>query len=487
MTDKKFTKFTKKVKASTANSASLEAEQGMLGALLIDPGLFCSCKEVITSKAIYDIRHKFIYSAMWELNEENKAIDVLMVAQKLKDKNQLDKVGGRSYLLALTEHAAVASNAISYAQVIREKASFRSIKDFTSELEEEIKDETRPIQELVTEAFTKLLEIDTLMDNKSNTAEAGNRLLAELKWRQGRELIGVSTGFPEVDKITKGIPAHCLGVLGAGSGTGKTTTIVNMAAYIAMTGTPVLIITLEVPDIDLMETLIPIISTPEDYFTYDDMLDDNLSPEKFAIFERLQAKAAALGIHFLWGIDKDTDIIVQIEHYKRKHGIGLVLLDNLQLIEGATDFKELAAITKRLKRFTLLKKTPILLVSQLNNEYLKRVDKEPIKSDLKGSGTIGSDADMIFFLYKLDLDAKEVFFKIEKYRKGKNHMAHYWKTIFDEDTRRFSLGEKVPKPKGPIQGKGWKAKKVKPLIEDNEDEEPDTEPIKEPEQLNLGY
>jgi replicative DNA helicase len=484
---KKFTKKVKNISASTTvGSASPEAEQAMLGAILIDNYLFCSCKEVITSKAIYDIKHKFIYSAMWELHSEGKEIDVITVSQKLKDKNQLDKCGGRSYLSALTDHAAFADHALSYAQTIREKASYRDLKAFASEVEEAIKDETIPIQEVISETFTKLLEIDTLTNNKSTAAQAGERFLTELKWRQGRDLIGVSTGFPEVDTITKGIPAHCFAVLAAGTGTGKTTGAINMVVNIALGGTGVLYLTLEVPDTDLMETVIPILSSPEDYFSYDDMFCGDLSEEKFATLEKLKVKAAALPLHFLWGVDKHTDILVQIEHYKRKHNIGLVVIDHLQLIEGSSEYKEFAAITKKIKNFCLLKKIPVLALSQLNNEHFKRADKEPMLSDLKGSGTISTDADMIFFLYKLNEESSETYFKLAKYRRGKNNIPHYWKTVFDEDTRRLSLGEKVSKPKSPSTGPGWKKKKKK---EEVEDDEPDDEPIKEPEcqQLNMDY
>lgn len=449
---------------------SPEAEQAVLGSMLIDPISFAAMREIVKASYFHRTDHQNIFKAMEYVVENDLDCDFLTVACRLKDEG-LDI--SMSYLSTLTEHAPVAANALSYAKIVKDKYIRREILKLAITAQEACVDADKTNQDIISGTFESIFALDALGENKSTAKEAGEKLIQVIQNRQGQELIGICTGWAALDKVTMGIRPGEFNTLAADTGVGKTVFSLNMGINIALAGNPVLYITLEMPDTEIMETVVPRLSTPEDPFTYDQMMSTSLKEEDIETVKRLVEKAKGLPLHFAWKVSKIQDILTIIEYHRKRHGIKLAIIDHTQLIDGSNRYEEYVEQTKQLKQYCLNKNVAISAISQLNSENNKRGDKEPYLSDLRGGKNLAQDSNQVWFLYKLGRETKETYFKVEKNRKAAESKVHYFDVKFEKDYRSVEL---QPRTDRPVKEEDYVAERTKHRKKTKKDQEPeDTE------------
>lgn len=448
---------------------SYQAEQAVIGSILVDAMLYPSIKEIISRDNFHKMDHQNIFEAIEYCFKNNVEPDLLTVWQRLDDK-KIDI--SRSYLATLTECAPIASNAAYYAGIVKEKFLRRELFKLGHLLIQECNDPDKQNPEIISSIFYELFNLDMEHENKSTAKQAGEKLLEVIRERQGKELIGLSSGFDEIDQVTKGYVPYAFIVFAADLGTGKTTFCLNKAVRRALKGSRILYISLEVPDIELMESIVPGLANMDLDFTYDDMTDTELSEEKLASLEGLVNEASELPLFFRWGIYQINEILTTIEHYRRRHKIDAVYIDHIQLLDAAEDYNEYVKQTKLLKQYCMKKKIPIIALSQLNSYSKARGDKEPSEYDLRGGKNLGQDADIIYYLYKFNRDDKETYLKIHNKRRGKTNRFNYYDVLYDPDHRAVALQDRDsrPVPKDSYESKSRKKKNKKEPDQEDPDQ-----------------
>lgn len=384
---------------------SVEAEQSVLGAIMLDREALYTVLETLRADDFYREAHRMIYRAILDLNERGEAIDLLTVTEELRRRGELEAAGGVAYLTSLTGDVPSVANAGYYARLVAEKAALRSLVQAASRITEMAFSESGSVDQILDEAERLIFEVAggrrrsgfvTIKDVLLQTFEQ----LERLSTHKG-EVTGVPT-FHDLDRLLSGLQPSDLIICAARPGMGKTSFCLNIAQQVAVKKKlPVAIFSLEMSREQLVQRMLAAEAMVEQqrlrtgYLTEDD-------------WARLVNAAGILGEAPIY-ID-DTPAISALEVRARarrlqsESGLGLVVVDYLQLMQAHRRVdnrqQEIALISRAMKSLARELNVPVMVLSQLNRGVEQRQDKRPVMADLLESGAIEADADVIIFLYR---------------------------------------------------------------------------------------
>lgn len=402
-----------------------EAEKSILGSILIDKDAIVDIAVVLTPEMFYNNNNGKIYEAMVALYENRDPIDVLTVSDYLKKKKLLDNVGGRAYLSELSNEVPVASHVPKYAQMVRECFIKRQLISAGAVMGEMGFDESKPLGEILDKAEQSIYALSqthikkSFVPVKDALAESFDRLDNLQNSPEG--LRGVPTGFDDLDKMLAGMQDSNLIILAARPGIGKTTFATNIAQHVAVERKmPVGYFALEMSSLEMVDRMLVGQANIDAW----KLKTGNLKDDDFA---RLSEAMGVLAECPLFIDDTPGQSILEIRTKARKlHsqvGLKLLVVDYLQLVVGDKSYEsrvqEVGAISQGLKNLARELRIPILALSQLNRGIENRTEKVPVLADLRESGSIEQDADVVMFLYRNDDSILEdVKLAIAKHRNG---------------------------------------------------------------------
>lgn len=390
---------------------NLEAEVSLLGSILIEDDVLTNIADKINSNDFYDKRHGTIFSAMLKLYEQHKPVDLLTLSSSLKDSNQLEEVGGSSYLTELTNAVPTAAHAEHYGDIVAEKALRRKLIKASEDIVNlSFSDNTSSVQEILEEAEKRLFSVSQrtlkqdLVSLEQILAEGFDRL-DDLHKNKGR-LRGVQTGWRDLDNKTAGLQRSDLIIIAARPAMGKTAIVLNMAQNVALhEKLPVLFFSLEMSKDQLVDRMLASESGVDAW----NIRTGNLSDEDF---EKLGAAMGELSEAPIYIDDTPGMSVMEIRTKARreaqKHPLGLIVIDYLQLMSGSRGggefnrVQEISEISRGLKLIARELNVPVIALSQLSRSVENRHPQIPQLADLRESGSIEQDADIVAFIYRED-------------------------------------------------------------------------------------
>jgi replicative DNA helicase len=385
---------------------NVEAEQSVLGTILLSDHSLSAVLELIVSEDFYKNSHKLIFEAMIILFEKNEPQDIVTLSNLLKDRNQLEDAGGIGYLATLTSIVPVTSNLLYYAKIIRQKAVLRNLINVNTEIASRCYEEQGDIDSLVDDAEQAIFEIARSKSDQSFTPL--KRIIpsafeaVELLSQRKEMITGVPTGFTELDKMTAGLQPSDLIILAGRPSMGKTAFAMNIAQNAAVIDkTGVAIFSLEMSKEQLALRLLCSAGHVDSQRVRTGRLQDEDWP-------KLTRAVGMLEECPMW-IDDTPAISVlemraKVRRLSSQFPLGLIVVDYLQLMRGRGSIEnrtqEISEISRSLKAMAKELKVPVIALSQLNRSLESRTDKRPMMSDLRESGAIEQDADVICFIYR---------------------------------------------------------------------------------------
>ncbi len=388
---------------------SIEAEQSVLGGLLLNNDAWFNVAEVVTAADFYRGQHQVMFEAMTELSADNNPLDALTVSERLQSKGVLEKAGGVAYIAELAESTPGASNVVAYAHIVREHSTMRRIITAANRIAESaFAPEGRPSGEVLNLAEQEVFRISEL-GLKDGGPESVAPLLSRAVDRINElyttrsPITGVATGFDDLDKKTAGLQPSDLVIIAARPSMGKTALAVNIAEHAAMVGDKaVLIFSMEMPSEQIvMRMLSSLGRIDQTRMRTGDMHEDD--------WPRFTAAVSQLKDKKLYIDDtpalSPNDIRTRARRVARESGgLGLLVVDYIQLMRGSGPFEnrtnEISEISRSLKAIAKELRVPLVALSQLNRGLENRPNKRPIMADLRESGAIEQDADVILFVYR---------------------------------------------------------------------------------------
>ena len=390
---------------------ALDVEEAVLGALLIEPNCIDEAMDELTPSCFYSEKHRMIYEAMRQLNNEHVALDFLSVSQKLKANGNLDIVGGTVALVQLSQKIGAAAHIEYYIRILKQKCIQRELITASYDILKSSYDEAINVDDLIDMSQTKIFA--AIQNNvKKDVQEIGNVIndaIDDIQRLQGSAgLSGVPSGFPSIDKITLGWQASDLIILAARPSVGKTAFVLNLARNAAVDhNMPVAFFSLEMPAIQLAKRMM----VTETRLSADKIKGGiKLQPWEW---EQLDIQLKRLANSPLY-IDDTPSLPVmefrsKVKKLVKQKGVRLVIVDYLQLMQGPAELRgmreqEVAAISRTLKATAKEMNVPIIALSQLSRQSENRVgsNRRPQLSDLRESGSIEQDADMVIFIHRYD-------------------------------------------------------------------------------------
>ena len=386
----------------------LEAEQAVLGAILIDKDAIIAVSQLISSENFYDPRHRDIYDAMFTLYEERKPLDLLTITDILKKRKKLDKIGGSAYLASLTNIVPTAANSEYYAQIIRERYVRRSLIQISSQITEEAFEEEKEANEILDNSEQQIFKISQehvrqgFIHIKETLAESFDRL-EELQ-KTGGGIRGVETGFIDIDNMLSGLHPSNLIILAARPGQGKTAFVINIAQYASIVNKhSVGIFSLEMSKEELVDRLLVSQSDIDAWrLKTGKLTEDDYGKLSVAMG---QLAEAPIFIDDTPGLSI-PEMRTKARRLQSEHNLKLLIVDYLQLATTGKKFEnrvnEVSYISQSLKNMARELKIPVIGVSQLSRAVEQRGGGKPQLADLRESGAIEQDADVVMFLYSPD-------------------------------------------------------------------------------------
>ena len=402
----------------------LDAERSIIGAILLDSDAITAVAQSLKPEHFYKESHSDIVKAMLQLFEKREPIDLVTLTAQLKKNNKLDKVGGAAFISEIASGVPTAAHVTQYAQIIRDHWVKRQLIAASVKLSQSAYDETHDVRELLDEAEQSVFALSqeqlrqNFMPLKDALAESFDRL-DELHKKKGG-LRGVSTGYLDLDGKLAGMQDSNLLILASRPGQGKTSLALNIAAHVAVhEGLPVGIFSLEMSKEELVDRLLVAQAEVDAWKLKTGNLDDN-------DFDRLQEAMGVLADAPLFIDDTPASNLMEIRTKSRRlqveSGLKLLIVDYLQLIHGRNlenRVQEVSEISQSLKNLARELKIPVIAVSQLSRAVEQRGTRKPQLADLRESGAIEQDADVVMFLWRADPENfEEVKLDIQKHRNG---------------------------------------------------------------------
>ncbi|GLS83288.1 replicative DNA helicase [Paraferrimonas haliotis] len=392
---------------------SLEAEQSVLGGLMLDAEAWDRVSEHITKDDFYARAHQLIFEAMQELIEGGHPLDMITVSERLELHQQLEDAGGFAYLGEIAKNTPSASNIQSYAEIVRERAVVRDMIRVASDIADAgFNPEGRNSAELLDLAESKVFKIaesrgkdnEGPEDVKSILNKTVDRIEELFNNPNNGGVTGVSTGYADLDKMTAGLQKSDLVIVAARPSMGKTTFAMNLCEYAAMNeDKPVLIFSLEMPSEQIMMRMLASVGRVNQTNIRTGQLNDE-DWARVSSTMGLMLEKAKMHIDDSSGLTP-TEVRSRARRVAREHGgLSMIMIDYLQLMQvpGLSDNRtlEIAEISRSLKALAKELQVPVVALSQLNRSLEQRADKRPVNSDLRESGSIEQDADLIMFIYR---------------------------------------------------------------------------------------
>ena len=436
---------------------NIEAEQSVLGAILIENTALYKAIEIIGIDDFYKEAHKKIFLSMIELNEKNEAIDLVTLTEYLRKKNELDSVGGATYLSLLANTVPTAANIKYHSKIIYEKALLRNLINTATEIVSYGYENSRDIEELLDYAENAIFRISerkikpsfsAIKDIIKDSFETIERL-SEKKER----ITGIPTGFYDLDMLTSGFQPSDLIIVAGRPSMGKTALCLCIAQYAGIEkGQPVAIFSLEMAKEQLVIRMLCAEARVDSHKLRSGFLAKSDWP-------RLTTAAGRLSEAPIFIDDSPGTSVLEMKakarRLKAEHGLSLIVVDYLQLMSGRgerrrggpdTREQEISEISRSLKALAKELSVPVIALSQLNRAVESRQDKRPLLSDLRESGAIEQDADVILFIYR-----EEVYKQTEENKgvaeiiigKQRNGPVGIVKMAFIDKYTRFENLEKM--------------------------------------------
>jgi replicative DNA helicase len=385
---------------------NLTAEKSVLGGILIQNDSFDEIGDFLKSEHFYLDTHQSIYTAIVEMYHASIKIDAVTLAERLEKNGRLEDIGGVPYILELLETVPHAAHAKYYADIVVEQFRRRESINVGVELQHKCRDMLEPIEDTIGNADQKLVDIVNI-GTANREVSIGQCLMDAMDTINDRlnqqGLAGVSTGYSDLDEVTGGMCKSNLVILGARPSMGKTALMLNMARATAQNGIFTAIYSLEQSMLALAERFIVADSQLDGHNVRSGKLGE---ADRFAILESA-SKLNNLPIVIADNASMSvTEIMASARRLKRRNNLGMVFIDYLQIIRSdepkAPREQQVSTIAKRLKQMSKALDIPVVALSQLNREVEKREDKRPRLSDLRETGAIEQDADLIMFLHRPD-------------------------------------------------------------------------------------
>lgn len=391
-----------------------EAEQSVIGAIFLEPQALVTASEVLVPEDFYNAAHKLIFETMLTLNDQRTAIDIVTIAEELSNKNLLDDVGGITYITELASAVPTAANVAFYASIVAEKSVLRRLIRTATKIVEDGYTREDEVAELLGEAEKQIMEVAS-RKNSSDFKHIKGVLVEtydhveQLQNRQG-DITGIPTGFRDLDKLTAGFQRGDLIIVAARPSVGKTAFALNVAQAVGTkTDENVAIFSLEMG----AEQLVMRMLCAEGNIDAQVLRTGALTTEDWGKLTLAMGALSRAGIYIddAAGI-RINDIRAKCRRLKQEHGLGMILIDYLQLIQGSGKAgqnrqQEVSDISRSLKGLARELEVPVIALSQLSRGVEQRQDKRPMMSDLRESGSIEQDADIVAFLYREDYYDKE--------------------------------------------------------------------------------
>ncbi|BDR57801.1 replicative DNA helicase [Xylocopilactobacillus apicola] len=391
---------------------SPEAEQGVLGGIFIDPNRYSDALSIIEPSDFYDRKNQIIFQTMIDLVEEDQTIDVLVISDRLADQHQLENIGGTAYLAQLAERTPIARNVQYYANIVSEKSKLRRLIQTARDIISQAFQDSDQVEQVIEDAQNQILEIDGKRNGAgfqkiSDILKTSFEHIEEMSKNDSR-ITGLTTGYHYLDQLTNGLHPDELIILAARPSMGKTAFALNIAQNVAVqTKSVVAIFSLEMSAESLVNRMI----CAEGNISANNLQTGNLTAEEW---EKLTVAMNILGQTNVYIDDTPGNRIAEIRSKCKKlaqevDDIGLIVVDYLQLIEGKGENRqqEISQISRQLKKLAKELAVPVIALSQLSRSVEQRQDKRPILSDIRESGSIEQDADIVAFLYRDDYYGSE--------------------------------------------------------------------------------
>lgn len=435
---------------------NIEAERSVLGALMLDKDAIIKIANLIRLGDFYRDDHNLIYEAMVELYEKREPIDVLSLSNRLEEKNELDKIGGSSYLTSLVNSVPSSSNIEHYAKVVQKKSTLRKLIAAASEIAELGYKESEDVEKILDESEQKLFSVSQkyikqdFVPIKSILESAFNRI-DELH-KGDHKLRGVPSGFPDLDNLLAGFQKSDLIIIAARPSIGKTSLALDLARQISVARkVPVGIFSLEMSSDQLIDRMLSAQSEVDLWRLRTGRLK---SDEDDDDFQRIGEAMGILSEAPIFIDDAGSSNVMEMRTMARRlqaeHNVGLIIIDYLQLMEGRSGsdnrVHEISEISRALKQLAREINIPIIALSQLSRAVESRSPQIPKLSDLRESGSIEQDADIVMFLYREDREKPDTANKnivevhIAKHRNGPIGKISLF---FNETTTSFKSLERV--------------------------------------------
>jgi replicative DNA helicase len=386
--------------------ADMEAEQSTLGAILVRPEVMDTLTDILKVEDFYRQAHGEIYAAMLYLYDKNEPVDLVTVSAKLRDEKKLEGVGGPVFLAGLSEQVGFATNAEYYANIVRDKARVRKLKDTTISIAQACSQPIPDVDKFLDSAETQIVNMG---DRRGGIVRPLSQLVPEEEARlegllgKAGQLTGVGSGFTDLDQYTGGFQPSDLIIIAARPSMGKTALALDIARAAALKHkVPSLIFSMEMSEGQLTNRLISSQARVDAKL----MRMGLMNGQEWAAVNKAAGRLMEAPIYIC---EKSAmtpmSMRSQARRAKVKYGIGMVIVDYIQLAEdpkAGSREQEISSVSRGLKHLAKDLGIPVIALSQLNRKCEERPGKRPILADLRESGAIEQDADMVMFLFRPD-------------------------------------------------------------------------------------
>lgn len=429
---------------------SIEAEKAVLGALLTEDDIYDSVSSIVGRSDFYRDAHRIIYEAIENIvRRGNRRVDMVLLTEELTRMKKLDEVGGINYIAELTNDAMSSFNVEEHARIVSEKATLRRLIDAGNRIVGESYDDSKPVPDILNDAESGILNVTGAVKAETSFVSLGDVMTKVMKrigdlQNYGDSLTGIATGFKDLDKLTNGLQRSDLILVAARPSMGKTAFTLNLAYNVAVKGKgSVAFFSLEMSAEQLVGRILSSAAeVPSDRLRTGRLLQEDW-PKIIGQLERL-------GESKLY-IDDTPGLTVQmmrskLRRLKVEQGLDLIIVDYVQLMTGRNGGnsdnrqQEISEISRNLKLIAREMDVPLIALSQLSRGVESRTDKRPLLSDLRESGSLEQDADIVIFLYRdkyYSKDENQEDITEVIIRKHRNGALDTVKLLFQGELTRF--------------------------------------------------
>ncbi len=389
---------------------SSEAEQAIIGGLMLDNQVWDKINSKLCETDFYRTEHRILYRAINELSKKDQPFDVVTLLDALKSANNLDDAGGETYLFELANNTPSVANVSAYADIVREKSVQRQLISVAGDIADSAYNPgNRGVAELLDTAETKVFAIAEQTGGDGGPESIKSILVKAVEkidslYHNGDSITGLATGLTDLDELTSGLQKSDLVIVAGRPSMGKTTLVMNMAEHAAIkSGLPVLVFSMEMPSDSLAMRMMSSLGRIDQHRIRTGKLTDDDWPRVTSAVHMLSE--APLFIDDTPAMSP-SEMRARSRRLAKEHGqLGLIVVDYLQLMQvpgykGDNRTAEISEISRSLKSLAKELEVPVVALSQLNRSLEQRHDKRPVMSDLRESGAIEQDADLICFIYR---------------------------------------------------------------------------------------